>query len=119
MSEYKTIEELKGRILKLVEHNLEEAVFTCYDGTRFRMYHSHDCCEQVQLERVIGNLDDILNSPITYAQEFIGHEGPETERHESCTLTDFKISTEKGAVTFHWIGSSNGYYSESVYFVQL
>lgn len=116
--DFVSIEELKGKTLSLVEHNSDEAVFTTDDGARYRMYHSQDCCESVTLDKVEGNLDSILNSPIIEAIERIGHDDPKNE-YESVTFSDFALTTEKGTVTFKWIGSSNGYYSESVYFIQI
>lgn len=117
MSNYKTIDELKGKTLTLVECGKEEAVFTTLEGPRYRMYHEPDCCESVTLEAVDGRLDDILDSPVTAAVERPGHD--DGRIRESITFTDFEITTEKGSVTFKWVGESNGYYGESPYFVEL
>jgi len=118
MSEYKSIEELKGKTLSKVEQNgNEEIVFTCEDGTRFHMYHEQDCCESVWIDRIDGSLNSLIGEPIKYAKEVPGHGDP--AGYESVTFTDFHLKTKNAHAVIHWIGSSNGYYSESVYFVQI
>lgn len=39
--------------------------------------------------------------------------------NESFTWTFYLIQTNKGHVTLRWLGSSNGYYSESVRFARV
>lgn len=43
--------------------------FTSDDGRCFSFYHEQDCCENVSIEEVIGDLDDLVGSPIVYAEE--------------------------------------------------
>ena len=83
------------------------------------MYHSQDCCEDVSIDDIVGNLEDILNQEILIAEEVSNKDPKPEEYHESCTWTFYKIVTNRGAVTLRWYGTSNGYYSESVDFVLL
>jgi hypothetical protein len=87
------------------------------DGRVFRFYHDKDCCESVDIEDVAGDLTDLENSPITLAEERTSEGGPGLEpADESNTWTFYELATRKGSVTVRWHGSSNGYYSESVYY---
>jgi len=88
------------------------------DGESYSMMHYQDCCETVQVEEVIGNLDDLVGSPITEAEEISSEGWPAPEHSESHTWTFYKFGTAKGFVTIRWLGESNGYYSESVAFVK-
>jgi hypothetical protein len=104
----------------------DEIVFVLDSGERFRMYHRQDCCEDVYLDDVAGDLQDLVGSPITLAEEAYRTTNPEgvptpkyQEDHESFTWTFYRFATVKGYVTLRWYGGSNGYYSESVDFVRV
>lgn len=86
---------------------------TC--GREFRMLHYQDCCEQVDVEDIVGDVSDLINTPILVAEERTS-EGNEGEWGDTCTWTFYEFRTIKGSVTLRWYGSSNGYYSESVDF---
>jgi len=120
LDNYKTIDELKGQTLTNIEVGNDEVVFTTKEGKRYRMYHEQDCCELVTLDRIEGNYSLLMDgTPITVAREEPGHGGSDPD-YESVTFTDFVLATShSGGVSFHWIGSSNGYYSESVYFIEI
>lgn len=113
---FKTIQELEGKTITLVERSDQEVVITTKEGPRYRMWHDQDCCENVLFQAVLGLLDNILNSPVTDTAE---NAKSITETSESRTDTDYRITTEKGTVVFHWVGESNGYYSESVTFAEI
>ena len=114
----KTIVNIKG-----CEDDSEQIIFTCSDGSIYVMYHEQDCCEDVRVEDVYGFVRDLLNSPVTMAEDisnqFDGDKHDADEVMDSYTWTWYKLATVKGYVTIRWFGSSNGYYSESVDFVEV
>ena len=94
----------------------DEMVFKSDDDKKFLFYHGQDCCENVSIEDVAGDLSDLVGSPITMAEEVSSDDEPDLEDEESYTWTFYKFATVKGSVTVRWLGTSNGYYSEGVSF---
>lgn len=96
--------------------NSDRVEFTLENGKKISMYHSQDCCESVGVEYIEGNIDDIIGETVIEAYEYC--EEPEQNNWEftpeSYTWTNFTIVTKKGKVVIKWLGTSNGYYSESV-----
>lgn len=125
MYSYKDIDVLIGKTMVEVERCGSDdqvgecIIFKCDDGTEYSMFHSQGCCENVYLEDVNGNLDDLVGSPITAAEQSTNHnndELPESEREwppESYTWTFYHLRTAKGSVDIRWFGSSNGWYGET------
>jgi hypothetical protein len=93
----------------------ERVVFTTTDNERYIQYHCQDCCETVRVEEIIGDINDLIGSPILRAEEVSNADGP-ASGSESYTWTFYKLATIKGEVVIRWLGESNGYYSESVTF---
>jgi hypothetical protein len=87
------------------------------DGEAYQMWHEQDCCESVSVEEVIGDLADLVGSPILMAEEV--SQNDESQTDGSGMWTFYKLATAKGYVTIRWYGSSNGYYSESVSFARV
>lgn len=109
---YMEIEELKDKTLVKIENkDNEELFFHTTDGDIYKMYHAQDCCESVTIEEIIGDLEDLIGSPLIMAEEA----SEEGERSwGTMTWTFYKFATINGYVTIRWLGESNGYYSESV-----
>jgi hypothetical protein len=94
--------------------------FFLANGDVYRLYHDQDCCESVTIDDVVGNLEDVIGSPILMAEEVSNVDCPPRDKwDESYTWTFYKLATIKGSVTIRWYGESNGYYSESVSFYKL
>lgn len=113
------IEVLAGKTLSRIlgEHGDDEIVFYTEDGKTYALMHVQDCCENVRLEEVHGDLSDLVGSPLLQAEEVSSDDAPEPYAGvESYTWTFYKLATNKGAVTLRFLGTSNGYYSESVSF---
>ena len=112
----KTLTEIRG-----LEAGKDEVTFVCSDGSEFFMYHSQNCCESVNIEDVVGDVNDLLNSEILIAEERTSDKNPDgiTKEYQDCfTWTFYELATNKGSVTIRWYGESNGYYSESVDFAK-
>ena len=116
----KTIVEIQG-----AEQYSDMIIFTCSDGTRFKMFHDQDCCERVLVEDICGDIEALIGTPILRAEESNSRDNPSLDRgtveshDESHTWTFYTLATIKGYVDIRWYGSSNGYYSESVNFKEI
>lgn len=125
--------ELAGKTLVSIDCKQQTAndyiLFTTDQGEQYKLYHYQDCCESVDIDDIVGDLNDLVGTPILYAEEISKYGNasaqtqyafldtdPRSSYDESYTWTFYKISTIKGSVTIKWYGSSNGYYSESVSF---
>lgn len=125
-----SITTLLGKTIVKIDSEKEQVVFYCSYGTSYRMFHSQDCCECVEVEDIIGDLNDLIGSPILEAEEAVGPNeypkdyvlsasekamqvearlmGKRDPDSESFTWTFYKLGTIKGHVTIRWYGSSNG-----------
>lgn len=108
------IEELIGKTFfkVYVGKGKDELVFETQAGDKYVFYHEQDCCEDVKVEDICGELSHLVGSPINIALESTS-EGSD-EKSDSFTWTFYIFATAKGYVTVRWFGESNGCYSESV-----
>jgi hypothetical protein len=110
-------EDLLGKTLINVTQIGDDRIrFTIDDGLAYDLYHSQDCCETVVVESIVGDLADLVGTPILLAEEAINAPAMEYGDWGSNTWTFYKLRTIKGSVDIRWHGSSNGYYSERVSF---
>lgn len=120
---YGDIGELVGKTLTMIEGKAGDDILTFHtsDGDVYRMSHYQDCCEQVYIEDISGELYMLLGSPLVMAEEVSNFDdpGPLSDYAESYTWTYYKFATKDGYVTIRWYGSSNGYYSERVSFEKI
>lgn len=118
MEDDSSIELLVGKTLTKIVQSDDEVYFHCDNGDVFRAYHMQDCCENVGVWDVVGDLQSLIGSPVTRASDIIGDFPSDInyEPYDSYTWTFHTIETEKTKVIIRWLGESNGYYSESVYF---
>ncbi len=113
------IEKMMGMTLLAVREQSDVVHFDCAEGT-FTFYHEQDCCESVTLEHLDGLLPDFKPQKILRAEEKTADNEDGTDGHsrpygDSTTWTFYDIQTEQMDISMRWFGSSNGYYSESVY----
>lgn len=94
-----------------------EIVFTTTEGRVFRMFHRQDCCERVSVEDVVGDVEDIIGSPVLRAEERSNCAQPVEDGYGDVEQwTFYTIATIKGTVDLRWLGTSNGYYGTGVDF---
>jgi len=109
----KSFEDLQGRILcKVVNLDNDELRFHLTEDYYVRMYHDQYCCESVSIEDIVGDLDDLVGTPLLLVEEVSNNDGE--SKYEDGTWTYYRFRTIKGSVDIRWYGTSNGYYSERV-----
>lgn len=114
------LSELLGKTLTSVTRDGVKEIIFATDNAKWRMYYEPDCCASAEIEDIVGDLEDLVGSPILMAEAVTNSDNPKTYdggyADESHTWTFYKLATAKGYVTIRWYGSSNGYYSETASF---
>lgn len=116
---YESWESLYGKTLKEVkEDNGDTFLLTFTDGTRLELYHKQECCEIVYItgyvfsQRITNTFSSYYNKRLISINEDCVSE--ETS-YGSQTKSIFTFKWEYDEYfEVHWLGKSNGYYSESV-----
>ena len=120
-NDYVPFQTLLGKTLTEIVNKDDEIYFTTSEGDKCKLHHYQDCCESVYVEDICGDLGDLIGNPLLEATEESNQEDCHSESFydDSCTWTFYKLGTIKGCVTIRWLGTSNGYYSESVDFTKV
>ena len=114
----KDITDIRGMIFTSVRQNGDFILFE-NDEWLVEIGHHQDCCEDVYIESLVGDLYDLINTPILVADERTCNYDPPNGRNPvSYSWTFYCFASVKGYVDIRWFGSSNGYYGEraNVYF---
>ena len=107
------------RVVQFTDRDNGDALaFVLDDQLFFMMFHERDCCESVALDEIVGDLDDLVGTPILQAEEVSrASDDPKDEEDEWGDVTEwtfYLLRTIRGSVTLRWCGTSNGYYSMAV-----
>lgn len=114
------MKELIGKVFTSVEKNTNlrnyddrdnkgSAIWFKNEDEFFELSHDQDCCEEVDIEDISGDLNDLVNTSIL--DSYCSTSKGKTE-WDSCTWSFYIIRTVKGTVTIRFYGTSNGCYSE-------
>jgi hypothetical protein len=110
--------ELVGQTITNISVGSETVTITT-NTTVYTLSHCQSCCEHVRVYETFGEPQQIVGSPIVFAEEDAGAADPEwydgNGYHDSHTWTHYTISTKDGkTLDIWWLGESNGYYGEDV-----
>lgn len=118
---------LRGHTFSSVERGEldygDAVIFTVNPARKFILFHEQSCCENVYIEDIIGDLADLVDTPILMAEESSNHDNPKDDDKDddygSFTWTFYRLRTIKGSVDIRWYGSSNGCYGESADLIEV
>ena len=100
-------------LTQLANNELNSAdgiLFVFSDGQSWRMFHERECCEDVYIEDIAGDIS-LLTGLVTVFEEFT-EEGERDDDYNTSTYTFYRLTAGKESVSVRWYGTSNGYYSE-------
>ena len=113
--------EMVGETVEFVDvdDTKNQIVITTQSGRQFRIYHDQDCCEQVEIAESQdgdGQLVTLIGKKIEGVAVELEEDvdPPPFEDCDSWTRTKISFRTNSETVISRWIGTSNGYYSESI-----
>lgn len=112
--EFREYEAANG--MKVPVHTI---IIVC-DNCAFETSHSQDCCETVEVHDIIGDLNSLIGKKVINCKTIESQEWPsDVEKGQyvdSFTWTTQIIQTKSTEIKIRWLGESNGWYSEGIYF---
>ena len=116
-----TLDYLRGKTIVRITGEIggDEIWMQMSNGEIFVFYHGQNCCECVDINDIIGDLQSLVGNPLLISEEVNSDDVPGQEGEESFTWTFYKFATIRGHVDIRWYGASNGYYGEGVDLMQL
>lgn len=111
MYRYNEFNNLIGKTLVSANSDSDSMTFIDSEGGQHKFYHHQDCCESVYIESIVGDLQDLVGSPILTAESRTEDE-PDASEYGGWTF--YAFATRQGYVDVRWYGESNGYYSIDV-----
>jgi len=87
--------------------------FECTDGTKYLMEHDTQCCEDVHIEDIDGDIQRLIGSTILLAEE-----SSDYKAKDEALWTFYKLSTVIDSVTIRWVGITDSCYAIDVSFYQ-
>ena len=106
MNEVCDISELVGKTVRYITGVAgdQEITFRMTDDSQYQMRHNQNSCESVRVDEIIGDLQDLIDSPILQAEVVIQKDAVTPDL---ITWTFYKLATTKGFVTIFWHGTSS------------
>lgn len=110
---------LIGKKIRNVYVSEDEVIFRLNNNETnetitYTFTHFQECCENVFIEEIEGDLNNLCFETILDAEIFERHE----DEFLSQTFTILKFRTKRDSYSVMWKGESNGYYSESISCIQ-
>jgi hypothetical protein len=102
--------DLVGKTFVKVKSDDDSVRFYLADGY-YELKHCQNCCENVYLADICGDISDMENTQILFAEESSSSSDSE---YGITRWTFYNIRTNKGTTTLRFYGESNGYYSVGV-----
>jgi len=117
------LNELIGKVFTSVVADDYEVIFE-NDKETYKLYHEQDCCENVEIEDICGDIADLVGVEIVVADEVSNISDEqirvlEKKYDDSYEWTFYRFRTIKGTVTIRFYGTSNGYYATGVDFIKV
>ncbi len=118
LEESKGVIEFPSEVVESIDIDRKEnkIMITTISGRRFMFCHNQDCCESVTIVDVDGYKQEDLKGDLLQ----IDYETFEPMDYcDHTTLTNIRFVCNHRTMIVRWVGTSNGFYSETVSFCEI